>query len=118
MPLPTPPGTDKTTIARFRSWAWWLRKNNRPAPCWGFYLHHLETWPARQLAQQKANAAALNARRWSGGGPAGSIKKARAVERVAATIPEKLYTDQVMRRAGITPAEVRTIIERDRRRCA
>ena len=118
MPLPTPPGTYRTTIARFRAWEWYRKKQGRPAPCWGYYLHHLETWPARQLAQQKANATRMNDKRWKGGGPAGATKKSKGTERVAKKIKEKLYTDQVMKRAGITPAEVRMFLAADRRRCA
>lgn len=122
-----PPGTDRVMRKRADCWARYRTRKGLPAPCWGFYLWAVATWPDRIEASRAKGRAA--------GGQAQAAKRikreqergmetkkhrdgSKALQRAANKIDEKLVPCQIMKRVGLTPEEVRARLDADRRRCA
>jgi hypothetical protein len=124
MALHFPPGTDRAVRKRADCWARYRINRGQPAPCWGFYLHAVETWPDRMI-ECRAKARSIGQRnavkkrdKESGMEPKKHRDGSKALQRAANKIEEKMVPYQIMQRAKLTPAEVRAILDADRRRCA
>lgn len=122
-----PPNTDRATRKRADCWARYRTRKGLPAPCWGFYLHAVETWPDRLEASRAKGRAAggqaqaakrIKREQERGMEPKKHRDSSKALQRAANKIEEKLVPVQIMRRVGLTPAEVRAILDHDRRKCA
>lgn len=125
-----PPGTDKVTRHRVECWARFRKHKGRPAPCWGFYLHAIETLPDRIKANSASMRQALNDHNKKRRLEAMTRKKAdpeglvKNMEETIRRVPvreqrPKLTPKQILDAVGLSAVAVGDQLRRDGwRRCA